>query len=77
MHSDNCTKDADMYMPKPNYGTARTIAGRLKYRTRGDDTPGAIYEIGKYERKCGPNFSFGKGRGDRFSSVAGMLKEDL
>jgi len=34
-------------------------------------------QIGKYERKSGPNFSFGKGRGDRFSSAAGMLKEDF
>jgi len=76
-NGDNCTKDADMFMPKPTTGTARTIAGRLKYRTRGDDTPGAIYEIGKYERKGGPAFTFGKGRGDRFSSAAGMLKEDF
>lgn len=65
-----------MFVPKPTTGTARTIAGRLKYRSIGDDTPGPIYEIGKYEKSHGPSFSFGRGRGDRFSTAAGMLKED-
>jgi len=66
------TADADMFMPKPTYGTARSIAKRLKHKEKGSDTPGAIYEIGKYTRKGGPNFSFGKGKGDRFSTAAGM-----
>ena len=68
---DTASKDADMFLPKPTYGTARSIAGKLKRKEKGSDTPGAIYNIVRTNR--GPEFSFGRGRGDRFYPT-GILK---
>ena len=68
---ENASKDADMFLPKPTYGTARSIAKKLKRKEKGSDTPGAVYDIVRTNR--GPEFSFGKGRGDRFYPL-GILK---
>ncbi len=64
--------DADMLWPQLSKGTAITIAKRLKRKEKGADTPGAVYNI-RQNWQTGPKFSFGRGRGDRFSSF-GILK---
>jgi len=71
---DQCTKDADMYMPRANYGQAKSIAGRLVHKAQGADTPGAVYDVANfYQKYRGPEFSFGRGKGERFGYV-GILK---
>ena len=64
--------DADMLWPALSKGTSITIAKRIKYKNHAEGTPGCIYNV--EEKKTGPSFSFGKGRGNRFSSF-GFLPE--
>ena len=64
--------DADMLWPSLSKGTSITIAKRIKYKNHAEGTPGCIYNI--QEKRSGPSFSFGKGRGNRFSSF-GFLPE--
>jgi len=70
------TANADMFIPKPETGPAITIAARpkqSKYRRHG--TPGAIYDVHKrVDFRTGPSFSFGRGKGNRFSKF-GFLPE--
>jgi len=67
--------DADMLLPKLSPGPAITIGKKLKFRDHSADTPGSVYDVQKYINfKTGPAFSFGMGRGLRFSN-AGFLPE--
>ena len=65
--------NADMFIPKANYGPAITIAGKWKQSKLNTGGPGAIYDV-KLNNNS-PAFSFGKGKGDRFAPF-GFLSED-
>ncbi len=62
--------DADMLWPQLSKGPSVTIAKRIPQKVKGSDTPGP-YQL--RPQATGPQFSFGKGRGDRFCSF-GILK---
>mmetsp|Transcript_25692 Transcript_25692/g.51489 ORF Transcript_25692/g.51489 Transcript_25692/m.51489 type:complete len:235 (+) Transcript_25692:41-745(+) len=67
--------NADMFFPKPESGPAITIAKRLKTKSLGSSSPGAVYDVHKkVDFRTGPAFSFGKGRGSRFQQI-GFLPE--
>jgi hypothetical protein len=62
--------NADMLWPKLPKGTSVTIGKRLKYKSMGADTPGAIYDVHKVVGfKTGPSFSFGKSKASRFKNT--------
>lgn len=61
--------DADMLWPALPKGPSITIAKKLPRKEKGSDTPGAHYKI-KQNFQTGPSFSFGKGRGDRFTTIS-------
>lgn len=64
--------DADMLWPALPKGPSITMAKRIKTKEKGSDTPGAVYNL---ELKSNaPAFSFGRGKGNRFSSF-GFLEE--
>lgn len=58
--------NADMLWPTLPKGTAVTMGKRLKTKSKGDGTPGAIYEV--VNKSSAPAFSFGKSRASRFGS---------
>ena len=61
--------DADMLWPQLSKGKAITIAKRLPRKEKGADTPGPHYKI-RQNFQTGPSFSFGRGRGDRFTAIS-------
>ena len=69
MHEGQPT-DADMLWPALSKGPSITIAKRIPQKVKGSDTPGP-YPV--RTAPAGPQFSFGKGRGDRFCSF-GILR---
>lgn len=62
-----------MLWPQLAKGPSITFGRRIKVKEKGSDTPGAVYS---YDMKSNaPSFSFGRGRGNRFSTAAGILEE--
>ena len=61
--------DADMVWPTLSAGPSITMGKRLPRREKGADTPGSHYKI-RQNFQTGPSFSFGSGRGDRFSRIS-------
>jgi len=62
-----------MLWPALPKGPSVTMGKRLKIKEKGSDTPGAVYN---YDLKSNaPSFSFGRGRGNRFSTAAGIMEE--
>jgi hypothetical protein len=60
--------DADMVWPALPKKPGITMAKRIARKEKGSDTPGAHYKI--VEKWSGPSFSFGKGRGNRFTNIS-------
>jgi hypothetical protein len=60
--------DADMVWPALPKGPSITIGRRLPKQGKINKTPGA-YNL-RQNFQTGPSFSFGKGRGDRFTSIS-------
>jgi hypothetical protein len=70
LHNSSASENADMLWPKLDRGPAITIGKRLKHRSKGDDTPGAVYEVHKKVNfKTGPSFSFGRSKASRFKGT--------
>jgi hypothetical protein len=66
---------ADMVLVKMPKSVAITIGKRFKQKTGAGTSPGNIYNAHeKMNFQTGPKFSFGNGKGDRFSK-AGFLPE--
>lgn len=65
--SDNLKSRTDaMYDPRLPKGKAITIAGRRRpNRFETERSPGAIYNMAKYDFKSGPSFSFGRSKAKR------------
>lgn len=65
--SDNVKSRTDaLYHPKLPKGKAITIAGRRKpNRFETEKSPGAIYDMAKYDFRSGPSFSFGRSKAKR------------
>lgn len=75
LYGGSTTANADCFIPKPDYGYGITMAGRPKKKHLDHSTPGAVYDVhSKVNFKTGPSFSFGKGKGNRFSKF-GFLPE--
>lgn len=74
LYGNSLSSNADMFIPQNETGPAITIAKRFKPKMLGKSTPGAIYDLSRYNFKTGPAFSFGKGKGSRFKEV-GFLPE--
>lgn len=67
LYNPSVSANADMLLLKSERGPAISIGKRLKHKSRGSDTPGAIYEVHKIQSfKTGPSFSFGKSKQSRF-----------
>jgi len=62
-----------MLWPQLAKGPSITFGQRIKVKEKGSDTPGAVYS---YDMKSNaPSFSFGRGKGNRFSTAAGIMEE--
>mmetsp|Transcript_6146 Transcript_6146/g.9268 ORF Transcript_6146/g.9268 Transcript_6146/m.9268 type:complete len:234 (-) Transcript_6146:239-940(-) len=73
LYNESASANADLLWPKLDRGPSITMGKRLKRRTKGDDTPGAIYEVHKIQGfKTGPSFSFGKSKASRFKDDGGL-----
>lgn len=77
LYGKSTSTDADLYMPKTDYGYGITMAGRPKQKTLNHSTPGAVYDVHKVVNfQTGPSFSFGKGKGNRFSNFGYLPEPD-
>lgn len=76
LFNGSISANADMFIPKPNYGHAITMAAKPKPKVLNTSTsPGPVYDVHKkVDFRTGPSYSFGRGRGDRFKAV-GFLPE--
>lgn len=74
---EGCGADADLYIPKPDYGHAVSIGRRIKHKLPGADGPGPIYEVHKkINFQTGPAYTFGRGRGSRFKEISFLPELD-
>ena len=77
LYNPSVSANADMLLLKPERGPAISIGKRLKHKSRGADTPGAIYDVHKIQSfKTGPSFSFGRSKQSRFKSDDAALSLD-
>jgi hypothetical protein len=79
LYGQSASANADMFIPKPETGSAITIAGKPKpAKFLQTPTPGAIYDVHKrVDFRTGPSYSFGKGKGDRFRAVGFLPEPDV
>jgi hypothetical protein len=77
LYNPSISANADLLLLKPDRGPSVTIGQRLKPKSRGADTPGAIYEVHKIQSfKTGPSFSFGRSKQSRFKEDGFSLSLD-
>lgn len=77
LYNESASQNADMLWPKLDKGPAISMGKRLKQRTKGDRTPGAVYDVHKIRNfKTGPSFSFGRSKSSRFKSDGMNLSLD-
>lgn len=60
------SSNADMLWPKLPKGTSVTMGKRLKTKSKGEGTPGAIYNV--MNKSSSPSFSFGRSKASRFKN---------
>ena len=77
LYNESASQNADLLWPKLDRGPAISMGKRLKYRTKGDCTPGAVYEVHNIQNfKTGPSFSFGRSKSSRFQGDGMNLSLD-
>jgi hypothetical protein len=64
LFNPSASANADMLWPVLPKGPSISMAKRLKTRTKGDRTPGAIYNV--LNKSSAPSFSFGRSKASRF-----------
>lgn len=64
LFNPSASSNADMLWPKLSKGVSVTMGKRLKTRTKGDRTPGAVYNV--LTKSSAASFSFGKSKASRF-----------
>lgn len=68
LFNPSASSNADMLWPNLPKGRSCSIGKRLKTRSKGDNTPGAIYDV--LGKSAAPSFSFGKSKASRFKDDA-------
>ena len=68
LFNPSASSNADMLWPKLPSGRSCSMGKRLKTRSKGDRTPGAIYNV--LNKSSAPSFSFGKSKASRFKDDA-------
>jgi hypothetical protein len=72
LYNESAGANADLLWPKLDKGISISMGKRLKSKSKGSDTPGAIYEVHKIQSfKTGPSFSFGRSKASRFERTEG------